>query len=43
MFNKAKEMIDTNKASCVVVKNEEIIYSKTGKGIRPIIKYIFGK
>ena len=40
MFNKAKENINNNEVSCEIVKNNEIIYSEIGRGIRPIIKCI---
>lgn len=36
-MNKAKELIDNNIHSCIVVKDEEILYTANGIGIKPLL------
>lgn len=38
VFETAKEMIKTKKATCVLIKNGEIIHTASGKGVAPLIR-----
>ncbi|MCL2383722.1 MAG: DUF1893 domain-containing protein [Oscillospiraceae bacterium] len=39
MLNQIKELINDNKYSCVIVKNDELIYAVSGRGIKPLLTF----